>query len=210
MNLHCSARLRRALLPDRAWMKHNQCLHRSAVALWGSAWWPSYSALFRTPQALELTGQTAHSESIAPGSAWLNLFTHPWLYIISSKFFFIVKSKPNNIPQKLMWLYDCMCWGCNTLCCVKLRVQSVFNHPALHMQGSAQVPAWCFTENILHKVGDSKVHLGIGLTERFYLLTVKGSIKTTSTLQHRTEKNRPYEHSIYQSIMFFSKAKLLV
>lgn len=206
MNLHCSARLQRALLPDRAWLKHHQCLHRKAIALWGYAWWPSYSALFRAPQALELMGQAAYSESIAPGSAWLNPFTHPWLCIFSSKFFFIVNSEQNNIPcQRLMWLYDCMCWGCNTLCCVKLRVQNVFNLPALHMQGSAQVPAWCFTESILHRVGDSKVCLGMGLMKDFIsdLLIVKGSIKTTSALQHCTVKNRPYEHSIYQSIMVF-------
>jgi len=37
------------------------------------------------------------------------------------------------------------------------------------MQGSAQVLAWCFTESILYKVGDSEVYLGMRLTERFYL-----------------------------------------
>lgn len=51
-------------------------------------------------------------------------------------FFFIIKSKQNNLPrQRLMWPYDCMCWGCNTLCCIKLRVSltiQLYTCRALH------------------------------------------------------------------------------
>lgn len=90
--------------------------------------------------------------------------------------------------QVLRWLYA-----------VFLRVS---NHSCLHLQGSAWALPCVLMRNILHRLGDSKVYLGLGLPERFYLrFNVKGRIKPTSIIQHCTVKNKAYECIIYQSAM---------